>query len=351
MEKFTKANIRLCSFCANSFVKRPLLLNCSSSILTTASNTERSFSYGDGNTNCTPFRLKTTLTDATSTRTRCLSYASLQSYQFNRGIGNVISKQGQENDKDLRCKTHNFQQLPCAVKYSTDSSQSPLPSRKSNRNASKSPISWKLLLIVVGIGGGVLLWMQYLKKKKELRIEAGRQKYIGKAHLGGDWTLVDHHGNTRSSKDFRGQWLLIYFGFTHCPDICPEEIEKIVNVINKTDAEKNIPKIQPIVITVDPERDTPAALKEYCGEFSPRLLGFTGTQDDILRATRAYRVYYSAGPKDDDSDYIVDHSIISYLVNPKGEFVDFFGQDKTVDQMFNLILFHIRKYMKSEGKP
>ncbi|KAH9514190.1 Cu-binding protein [Bulinus truncatus] len=222
------------------------------------------------------------------------------------------------------------------------------PPKKADEQGSKTPISWKLLVAAAGIGGGIILWMQSVKKEKEQRIEKGRQKYYGKALLGGDWTLTDHFGNERSSKDFRGQWLLIYFGFTHCPDVCPEEMEKIVNVIKKTDNNKDLPKIQPIIITVDPERDTPEALKEYCNEFSPRLLGFTGTEEEILAATRAYRVYYSAGPKDEDKDYIVDHSIISYLVNPRGEFVDFFGQGMTVAQMYSAIQLHILKYLKEE---
>ncbi|GFR92115.1 SCO1-like protein, mitochondrial [Elysia marginata] len=224
------------------------------------------------------------------------------------------------------------------------------PKKKSIDQSKKSPISWKTLLIVAGLGGAFAIGMHMVKKEKEEEIKKSRTKQMGKALLGGDWTLTDHHGNRRSSKEFRGQWILIYFGFTNCPDICPEEIEKIVRVINQTDADKDLPEIQPIVITVDPERDTPEALKEYCGEFSPRLLGFTGTVEEITAATRAYRVYFSAGPKDEDNDYIVDHSIISYLVNPHGEFVDYFGQNKTSAEIYKSIKLHISSYYVAEKK-
>ncbi|KAK3773197.1 hypothetical protein RRG08_025863 [Elysia crispata] len=240
----------------------------------------------------------------------------------------------------------------CSQMFSTEQgmqNQNP-PKKKSSTQSKKSPISWKTLLIVAGIGGAFAIGMHMVKKEKEEEIKKTRTRQMGKALLGGDWTLTDHHGNRRSSTDFRGQWILIYFGFTNCPDICPEEIEKIVRVINQTDKDKDLPNIQPIVITVDPERDTPDALKEYCAEFSPRLLGFTGTVEEITAATRAYRVYFSAGPKDEDNDYIVDHSIISYLVSPEGEFVDYFGQNKTSQEIFNSIKLHISTYYIAEKK-
>lgn len=233
--------------------------------------------------------------------------------------------------------------------YSTDESQSHLPpktaSSRKRESAKKSPISWTTFSIVAVISGAIAWGMNSVRKEKEELKR--RKKQIGKPLLGGPWELTDHNGNVRSSKDFHGQWILIYFGFTNCPDICPDYIEKIVDFISKADEEKSMPKIQPLVITVDPARDTPAILKEYLAEFSSKLLGLTGTKEAIDTATRAYRVYYSQGPKDEDNDYIVDHSIISYLVNPKGDFVDYFGQNKTSEEMFQTSKAHIIKYNKS----
>ncbi|CAG5136553.1 unnamed protein product, partial [Candidula unifasciata] len=202
----------------------------------------------------------------------------------------------------LKLNTPVFSAQLYSTSTSTPDPQKPSP--KTARLSAEKLISWKSVLLLASVGVLIVLAVQLLKAQKELERKKARSRTLGKAKLGGDWTLTDHNGNRRSSTDFRGQWLLIYFGFTHCPDVCPEELEKIVSVIKKTDADEKLPKIQPIIISVDPERDTPQALKEYCSEFSPRLLGFTGSPEEVQQATHAYRVYFSAGPKDDDNDYI-----------------------------------------------
>merc|ERR1712189_54439 len=125
------------------------------------------------------------------------------------------------------------------------------------------PTSWKTLLITAGIGGSLLGFMLYVRKEKELAIQQERKRVLGKAAIGGKFNLIDHHGNPKSSDDFKGQWILIYFGFTHCPDICPDQLDKITEVINILDNTKGLPKIQPIFITVDPKRDDPKSIKEY----------------------------------------------------------------------------------------
>merc|ERR1739848_542239 len=128
-------------------------------------------------------------------------------------------------------------------------------------------------------------------------IEADRKKELGKAKIGGPFNLIDHNGDPKSNKDYLGKWALIYFGFTHCPDVCPDEMEKLGEVYNNIrearKTEKYVDDIVPLFITVDPDRDSVKAVKEAC---------------------KSYRVYFSAGPKDDeDGDYIVDHTIIIYL--------------------------------------
>ncbi|XP_078336222.1 protein SCO1 homolog, mitochondrial-like isoform X2 [Crassostrea virginica] len=178
-------------------------------------------------------------------------------------------------------------------------------------HSEKTPISWRISIICAALGGLYALHLYNTMKNQELREAREKRKKLGTAAIGGSYELVDFDGKTRTDKDFLGQWVLLYFGFTHCPDICPDEIEKLVKVVDKIDSDKELPNIQPVFITVDPARDTPKAMKQYCEEFSPKIIGLTGPKEKIDEACKNYRVYYSKGPEDEDGDYIVDHTIIA----------------------------------------
>jgi protein SCO1/2 len=183
-----------------------------------------------------------------------------------------------------------------------------------------------------------------------LLLEKERRRSLGKAAIGGHFDLIDQNGNRLQSKDLFGKWVLLYFGFTHCPDICPDEIEKMVKAVDIVDKMQTLDQIQPIFITVDPERDTTEAIKGYLKEFSDKIIGLTGTKDQIEAATRAFRVYYSAGPRDHENDYIVDHTIIMYLINPEGEFTDYYGQTKTAEDIANGVALNMIKYKNLKKK-
>ena len=114
-----------------------------------------------------------------------------------------------------------------------------------------------------------------------------------------------------------GEFALLYFGFTFCPDICPEELEKIAEAMDLVEARTGV-KVQPVFISVDPERDTPAKIKEYVAEFHPRMIGLTGGMEAVKQVSKKYRVYFSK-TGESSTDYLVDHSIIHYFIDPAGE--------------------------------
>lgn len=205
-----------------------------------------------------------------------------------------------------------------------------------------SPITWRSLTI----GGSIIMtltgYFYYLKNKRAERVEMEKQRSIGAASIECSFDLVDTNGKPRTSQEFLGKWLLVYFGFTHCPDVCPEELEKLATAVEKLHADKV--DVVPIFITVDPWRDKPELIAKYLSEFSDKFIGLTGDDKQIQHVTRSFRVYYSPGPKDSDNDYIVDHTIISYLIGPKGELVDYFGQTRTAEEVENSIRLHKKTY-------
>lgn len=208
----------------------------------------------------------------------------------------------------------------------------------------KQSVGIVLTILAIFFGGAI-----YYKKQKQLLMEMDRRKSLGKAAIGGSFELIDTNRKPTTNKDFLGKWVLLYFGFSHCPDICPEEMEKMVKVVDNISNMKNMPELVPLFISVDPERDTPEVVGKYIKEFSPKMIGLTGTEEQVKRATKAFRVYYSAGPRE-GQDYIVDHSIIMYLINPDGEFVDYYGQTKTADMITNGVALSIVKYNKLKKK-
>jgi len=155
---------------------------------------------------------------------------------------------------------------------------------------------------------------------------------VGKAAVGGPFTLTDHTGRRVTDKDFRGQYMLVYFGFTFCPDVCPSGLQAISATLDQLGPKAE--KITPVFISVDPERDTPEQLALYVSSFHPRLVGLTGSPEEIQSVAKAYRVYYNK-VKDEKStaEYTIDHTSIIYLMDPKGEFVTHFTHATPVATM------------------
>jgi cytochrome oxidase Cu insertion factor (SCO1/SenC/PrrC family) len=163
--------------------------------------------------------------------------------------------------------------------------------------------------------------------------------------IGGPFELVDHTGKRRTDVDFRGKLLLVYFGFTYCPDICPTDLQAIglaLDRLGETGA-----AVQPLFITLDPDRDTPQHLAEYVALFHPRLIGLSGEAASIQQAARAYRVYYAKVPREDGSDYTVDHSGFIYLMDRAGQYLGFFPPGTPPDRMAN----DLRPLIESTRRP
>ena len=148
--------------------------------------------------------------------------------------------------------------------------------------------------------------------------------------------MLDHTGHTRTERDFRGKLMLVYFGFTYCPDICPTDLQAIGLALDKLGRDGN--DVQPLFVTVDPERDTPEHLAKYVPMFHPRLIGLTGRAEAIREAADAYKVYSAKVPTGQDaSDYTVDHTAFIYLMDRDGNYLGFFPPGTSAERMVEII--------------
>jgi protein SCO1/2 len=154
----------------------------------------------------------------------------------------------------------------------------------------------------------------------------------GTALIGGPFSLVGSDGKPVTDRDFRGRYMLIFFGFTHCPDICPAELQVIAQALDQLgDKAKTV---VPVFITLDPERDTPEAMANYVKSVGGNFVGLTGSPEAIAAAAKAYRVSYSkVENKDSPGDYSVDHSALVYLMDPEGRYMTHFSYGLSADQM------------------
>jgi cytochrome oxidase Cu insertion factor (SCO1/SenC/PrrC family) len=161
------------------------------------------------------------------------------------------------------------------------------------------------------------------------------------SEFGGSFSLTDQYGMRRTDMDFRGKYMLIFFGYTYCPDVCPTTLAIEAEAFDKLGARAS--RIVPIFISVDPKRDTPDKLKSYLSSFDakqpstrPSFVGLTGTEEEIAKAAKAYRVYYRAhidGRAQDGADYSIDHTGDVYLMDPEGKFVAYYSQGILPDEM------------------
>ena len=177
-----------------------------------------------------------------------------------------------------------------------------------------------LLLAILLIGAGGFLWLN------------SRDGGGGGLRIGGPFTLENGSGKPVTDKDFRGKYMLVYFGYTFCPDVCPTTLSAVADAMDKLGPAAS--RIQPLFITVDPKRDTPDVVKQYAAAFGTSIEGLTGTPDEIAAVAKEYRVYYAehrTGPG--PNDYSMDHSSVLYLMSPTGGFVAPVRADQSGDEI------------------
>lgn len=195
-------------------------------------------------------------------------------------------------------------------------------------------------LLALGFAGGIAVavggWL-FAAQEPPQRSAAELMDAVmwSREPIGGPFALTDHNGKHRTDADFRGKLMLVYFGFTSCPDICPTDLLQMAHAVNQLGQSGET--VQPIFITVDPERDTPEHLKGYMSLFHPRFVGLTGDARAVQAAARAYRVYHKKVEWDDRSGYTFDHSAFIYLMGRNGEYLGFYPPGTSAERLAEII--------------
>jgi protein SCO1/2 len=173
----------------------------------------------------------------------------------------------------------------------------------------------RLLLILSAFVAGLLLCFAVVLIVTD---RGGAPIIAAPSTVGGPFALTDQNGKTITDRDLKGHPFLVFFGFTHCPEVCPTALADISDIFDKLGPDAD--KVNALFVTVDPERDTPQALKDYLSSFNPRLIGLGGDAAALADVAKAYRVYYKKVPLK-DGDYTMDHTAIVYLMDRSGRFV------------------------------
>jgi len=178
------------------------------------------------------------------------------------------------------------------------------------------------------------------------RPEPGNNRPVtasGEVLIGGPFELVDQQGQTRRDSDFRGRHMLVYFGYTYCPDICPTSLmamTQALDILGRADSGL-AEEVVPLFITIDPERDTVQALAAYAPNFHANLVALTGTAEQVAAAAEAYRVYYAKAETGEASEYLMDHSSFIYLMDPEGRYLAHFPHSATAESIAKSLKAHI----------
>lgn len=193
-----------------------------------------------------------------------------------------------------------------------------------NAKTPKKPNIRILLSLVLAVIA-VIVWMQFLNKDNTpTAAESSR------ALIGGEFSLTNHKGMPVTDKDFLGKYMIVYFGYTYCPDVCPMDLQIMADAIRLLSPEE-LEQVNPVFISIDPERDTVDVMAEYVNYFHEAMIGLTGTNEQVDAIKKAYRVY--AAKADDSEDYLVDHTSYTYFMDKEGTLLKHFNHGEDPEMM------------------
>lgn len=199
---------------------------------------------------------------------------------------------------------------------------------------------WSIVLASLAvIGGGAVFAVRVMTPTAYVRSAPDPEAAAsGKVTFGGAFTLVDHTGRTITERDFLGKYTLVFFGFTYCPDVCPTTLADVAAVLEGLGPLAE--RVQPLFITIDPERDSPSILASYVQTFHPRIVGLTGTPEQVRAAAKAYKVYYR---KVDDGrgGYLMEHTAVLFLMDPEGRHLEILPREMPPSKMAELVRRHL----------
>ena len=195
-------------------------------------------------------------------------------------------------------------------------------------------------LIAAALGLGAVAWILTRGDPPPEDRRAGAARMMnelmsGKVPVGGPFTLTDPNGNSRRLAEFRGKVVLLYFGFMSCPDICPTDLLAIGKTVERLGADGE--KIQPVFITLDPERDTRDALRGYVSSFHPRFVALTGSEEEVRRVATSYKVFFEKVPLPGTATYTIDHAAFTFLLDREGKYVGLFPPGTPPERMLVMV--------------
>jgi len=194
------------------------------------------------------------------------------------------------------------------------------------------------LVLAVALGAAALLYWPRHPPQADRRADAARlmnDLMSGKVPIGGPFTLTDQHGRQRNLSEFRGRLVLLYFGYTYCPDVCPTDLLAIGQTIQSLGARGA--EVQPIFITLDPERDTREILRAYVPNFHPSFVALSGSVDEVRRVATAYKVFFEKVPTTDASRYLIDHAAFTFLLDREGNYLGLFPPGTPAERMTPIV--------------